>query len=208
MPDKDEVLALVPLEHRERFWRSVHKADLDFRELPDYQRGVFSRFKAIRAGCFWSLMVSAAQMEFAGTEVRVRERSNTLTFSFKDHVLIQLKKVDKKGRAKWGRTRRGAAFRMGVRLPGEPETHSAYIGYMMDDDGIKLSRIVMAQGADAKVPAWIHDLADPDQLTLTALSADQPKRVRVRPNPEVEAQRFRKIIDADVRKEQDATESA
>lgn len=208
MSDREEVLTLVPPEHRERFRRSIRKAEADFRGLPDYQRGALSRFKAVQAGCFWALMVTAAQMEFAGTEVRVTETNNTLTFSFRGHVLVQLKKVNRRGRARWGRTRRGAAFKAGVPLPGEPETHWVYIGYMMDPNGIRLERIVMAQGKAGDALRWLEDIVPPAQLTLTPVSAaEPPKRSRVRPNPDVTAQRFRKL-PTEEKKESDATEGA
>lgn len=207
MTTEEEVLLHIPEEHRDRFSRSIQKANRDFREVPDYARGVFSSFKSIRAGCMWALMVRAAQAEFAGTEVVVAEKHNTVTFSFRGHVLVQMKKANRWGRASWGKTRRAEAFRLQVPMPGEPEKHRVYVAYILDRDGIRLERVVLAQRGEGLKAKWMHPFTEPEQLPFAAIGAEElAQQSRVKPNPETERQRFRSIDNAEKRK--DAAEGA
>ncbi len=137
-----------------------------------------------RAGFIYDHIVSCVRATFAGRRsVRIIEKRGFLELVIKNRFVLRFKKLDAKGRSRNILTRQQRLwFEQQLTLPEmPPEAEKLIAGYVLDELGTEIHRVLVTQPASATAVDWLLGI-DGDDTNIIPMprTPRKPKAPSVR----------------------------
>ena len=147
-----------------------------YRKLHEKELAVHRSSTRANVVCDYSVENLRAELHSA-PDIRFFRKHNATYFVFKERLLLKLKKLDPGLRASNVKTRTSDCFREQGKLDFAPDMVHAYLGYILDNLGTKIERILMVcpnqNGVAWWLPIFDNDLAT-GQRPIEFPSAPRP----------------------------------